>query len=74
MFIELIRVIIMTSKPSFNTNKLVASVFTLYSSHVSANDACLEGLFAVDRYAEQGNNSLYHLDLVNKSYSKMPGA
>ena len=44
----------MTLRSLFRTNKLIALAFTLTSSHVSANDACLEGLFAVDRYAEQG--------------------
>ena len=59
----------MTLRSLFRTNKLIALAFTLTSSHVSANDACLEGLFAVDRYAEQGKNSIYHIDLENKSYS-----
>ena len=63
----------MTLRSLFSTNKLIALAVTLSSSYVSANDACLEGLFAVDRYAEQGKNALYHIDLANKSYSKMSG-
>lgn len=63
----------MTLKSLFSTNKLIALAFTLSSSYVSASDACLAGLFAVDRYAEQGKSALYHIDLANKSYSKISG-
>ena len=41
------------------------------TTHVNADQSCLDGLFAIDRKAEAGQSSLYHLDLTNKTYSPL---
>tara|TARA_Y100000588_G_C13692845_1_gene685201 strand:- start:318 stop:602 length:285 start_codon:yes stop_codon:yes gene_type:complete len=57
----------LTNKAFKPSTLLVIAVTT----HVNADQSCLDGLFAIDRKAEAGQSSLYHIDLTNKTYSPL---
>ncbi|MCF6440515.1 hypothetical protein L1077_13845 [Pseudoalteromonas luteoviolacea] len=56
--------------------KVCAAALTLTASFsVLADDnACLEGLFAIDRFAADGQSAVFHIDTSSKTSREVPGA